>query len=272
MEESKLEKPLVKVSNRKDYYAKYHAAHRDKYNAHSRAYAAEARTTALQKRIHELQARLAVPNSVLQSVLRLYEASKDLKEFKGRKNEKILMACFASACRESNIPRTLKELGAAFDVKPGEVNRQLGLLTAAKLHKEKRSYVELRLKQKAEQDVKDKTEILSQMRLQLGLREEMTVVADSISNRASDIMHGEVGSISPKSIALAALLLLMTVSPYATDKRRLVDINRVVSTSFGKQGCNAIPCYHRLFQRRLDLVPLSFASEAVVEHSELLFF
>jgi len=196
------------------------------------------------RRIAQLASSLSLTKSVIDRANDIYKRVEESKELKGRRTEAVLVACLIFACRDANVPRTIKELCEIADVRKRDVSRAFSRIKKAKLHKTIKTFASI-------------SDLMVRFCSNLKLSPTIEKVAVEVATKAKPLF----GSTNPASIAGAAIAMVTALAPDPKLRRSLADIASVTLMS----ASTIKNCYSTMYPKRMELVPTSFVSPEVVK-------
>ncbi len=180
--------------------------------------------------IERIAARMSLPQKIVdwaQELLRRAEATKEL----GRQQhgEALAAACVFVTCRQSNVPRTIKELCGVADVRTAPFARCIRKLKALKVYKTTTGSADGRVAKTKTTTSSASEQLIARFASTLKLDHQVVAIATRIVQRATEL--GVVEGKHPATITATALYLACQHSANPADRRTAEQIGLVASVA-----------------------------------------
>jgi len=152
-----------------------------------------------------------LPKTVSDTAKHLFKLVDDAKAFKGKSQEAIIAGCIFIACRQTNFPRTFREIYALTKVSKKDIGRTFkalekffaGLDQGADASQGSTSQLADQPKKATTSTVADA--LVARYCSQLGLKNQFTRVAEGLAKKTSSI--SDLAGRSPLSVAAACIYM-----------------------------------------------------------------
>ena len=188
-----------------------------------------------------------LPHCILEESKTLYKRISETKIFRGENRHALVACSIYMACKTNNVPRSLKEIAAMFDIKPTSLSRAC---------KQFQELLHLNVASSTPDD------FVSRFCSRLGMDDTAVSLVRRIVQRADEMYV--VSESTPPSVVASAIYMCSVVMNIGISKKRISELCQTSQVTINK-------CYKKLMQRKYDILDedsidtTTYAGEATIK-------